>query len=117
VSVADLVRVNPRLIPLIAHDGAGFGGGLLSAGLLVGICVWCGRPSRSLWQALAIAGSRASGWAIGVHLVVGYTIAMHILPAVIGAVIFAVGMTLSYGPMTVGISSIVGESPASGIAR
>ena len=30
-----LDRVNPRLVPLIAHDRAGFGGGLTTAGLLV----------------------------------------------------------------------------------
>jgi len=36
------------LIPLIAHDRAGFGGGLCCTGLTVFFCVWCARPSRSL---------------------------------------------------------------------
>ena len=100
MSASDLARVNPRLVPLIAHDRAGFGGGLVSSGLLVGVCVWCAAPSRSLWQALAVAGATGFGCAIGVHFVVGYRNTMHLLPAVIGAMIFAVGMWLSFARMS-----------------
>jgi hypothetical protein len=32
--------VNPHLIPLIAHNPAGFGGGLVSDGLMVFLIVW-----------------------------------------------------------------------------
>jgi hypothetical protein len=95
----DLGRVSPRLIPLIAHDRAGFGGGLVSTGLLVGACVWCATPSRSLWQALAAAGVVGFGCAIGVHLVVGYRSTPHLLPAELGALVFAAGMALSFAPM------------------
>src|SRR5947207_1404628 len=35
-----IASVSPRLIPLIAHDRAGFGGGLVSTGLLIGLCAW-----------------------------------------------------------------------------
>ena len=56
LSREQLGAINPRLVPLIAHDCAGFGGGVATAGLLVLACVWCGRPSRSLWQALLLAG-------------------------------------------------------------
>jgi hypothetical protein len=49
--------LNPRLIPLIAHDRAGFGGGVFNVGFLVLACTWCGTPSRHLWQALAVAGA------------------------------------------------------------
>ena len=38
VTVADLNAANPRLVPLIAHDRAGFGGGLIAAGLTVAAC-------------------------------------------------------------------------------
>lgn len=95
LSPHDLSRVSPRLIPLIAHDRAGFGGGLVSTGLLVGICVWCAPRSRSLWQALAIAGAAGFGCAIGVHYVVGYRNTQHLLPAIIGALVFVAGMLLS----------------------
>ena len=47
-----LVEINPRLIPLIAHDRAGFGGGVATAGLLLLASVWSGALTRSPWQAL-----------------------------------------------------------------
>ena len=93
---ADQLRgVNPRLIPLIAHDRAGFGGGLISCGLAFGLVVWCGRPNRALWQALAVAGAAGFLCAISVHFWVGYTNAFHIAPAILGAAQFGVGIMLS----------------------
>ena len=85
VTVADLNAVNPRLVPLIAHDRAGFGGGLLSAGLTVSTCALFAAPSRRLWQALAGAGVAGFGAAIGVHLAVGYTDFAHLAPAIAGS--------------------------------
>lgn len=97
---ADYLRsVNPRLVPLIAHDRAGFGGGLCSGGIaLVGI-LWYAGPSRSLWQLLAVVGVIGFSCAIGVHFLIGYTDASHLAPAVAGAVLFAVGLFVSYRPM------------------
>ena len=58
---ADQLRaINPRLVPLIAHDRAGFGGGLVSCGIAFGLAVWFGRPSPALWQALAVKAPRVS---------------------------------------------------------
>src|SRR5439155_2617824 len=82
LTAADLHAINPRLVPLIAHDRAGFGGGLCCTGLTVFFCVWCGRPGRGLWQALGVAGAAGFGTAIGIHPVVGYTTASHLAPAV-----------------------------------
>jgi hypothetical protein len=95
VTVEELRTLNPRLVPLIAHDRAGFGGGILTCGLLVLGCVWCGRPSKSLWQALALAGTCGFGCAIGVHFRVGYTDVLHLLPAVTGSGLFLAGLILS----------------------
>ena len=94
VDPTELDAVNPRLIPLIAHDRAGFGGGIATAGFLTFAVVWFGRPCRSLWQALFIAG--IAGWttAIGIHPVIGYNDALHLAPAVVGAVLFLVGLML-----------------------
>jgi hypothetical protein len=90
-----LDALNTRLVPLIAHDRIGFGGGVASIGLLVlGLLRW-GTWSRSLWQALAIAGGLGFGAAIGIHGLVGYLDATHVGPAVAGAIVFAVGMWLS----------------------
>ena len=94
LTVADLQTVNPHLVPLIAHDRAGFGGGLFCCGSIVTACALFARPSRSLRQALALAGLTGFGAAIGVHVVVGYTDALHLAPAVAGAALFVVGLVL-----------------------
>jgi hypothetical protein len=90
-----LDAINPRLIPLIAHDRAGFGGGIATAGFLVFAMVWFSAPARSLWQALLIAG--VAGWAtaIGIHPIIGYTNMLHLAPAVIGAALYFIGLALA----------------------
>ena len=93
---ADQLRaLNAHLVPLIAHDRAGFGGGLISAGVALGLAVWCGRPGPALWQAVGIAGAAGFLCAIGVHFMIGYTDATHLGPAILGAAQFAVGFALS----------------------
>jgi hypothetical protein len=91
---AALDEVNPRLIPLIAHDRAGFGGGLASAGILVAMCAWYGSPSRAFHQALLLAGGAGFGLAIGVHYAEGYTNLVHLAPAFAGAGLFASSLAL-----------------------
>jgi hypothetical protein len=93
---SDLDSINPRLVPLIAHDRAGFGGATATAGLLTLASVWFAAPSRALWQALLVGG--IAGWtsAIGVHPIIGYTEPTHLAPAVIGALLFFVGLSLTH---------------------
>jgi hypothetical protein len=92
---AELDAINVRLVPLIAHDRTGFGGGVATVGLLVLGCSRWGTWSRSLWQALALAGLVGFGAAIGIHGLVGYVDASHVGPAAGGALVFAFGMALS----------------------
>jgi hypothetical protein len=99
LSPAELHRVNPRLIPLIAHDRAGFGGAILTTGITMLFAVWSGAPSRSLWQTLCLAGTIGFATAIGIHPIVGYTDFIHLAPAFLGAAIFYVGLALCYKPM------------------
>lgn len=94
IDAAGLHAINPRLVPLIAHDRAGFGGAIGSAGLTVLLCVWRGRASRSLWQALSLAAGAGFGAAIGVHFLIGYMEFSHLAPAYLGAAICAVGLVL-----------------------
>jgi hypothetical protein len=89
-----LDQVNPRLVPLIAHDRAGFGGGLTTAGLLVSLCAWYARPSRSFYQAVLMAGLAGFGCAIVVHYLAGYTNVVHLAPAFAGAAMFTASMLL-----------------------
>lgn len=90
ISRDSLNLLNPRLVPLIAHDRAGFGGGLVTTGALVLICTWFSPPTRAFWQALILAGAVGFGCAIGVHYVEGYTDPLHLAPAWAGAILFVV---------------------------
>lgn len=99
MSAADLHAINPRLIPLIAHDRAGFGGGICVCGIIVLFCVWCGTPSRSLWEVLCFAGVIGFSSAIGIHPIVGYNDFIHLAPALLGAIMFTTGLLLTYKPM------------------
>jgi hypothetical protein len=99
LNATDLQTANPRLVPLIAHDRAGFGGGVCCCGVTMFFCIFCGTPSRSLWQALLITGTAGFGSAIGVHFPIGYTSFTHLAPAYLGAVMFYVGMVLTFNRM------------------
>ena len=92
---AELRGVNAHLVPLIAHDRAGFGGALVSCGLAMFVCVLRARPSRALWQALALTGLAGFGTAIGIHPVIGYLSVSHVGPAVFGLVVFAAGLAMT----------------------
>jgi hypothetical protein len=102
LKVEELHALNPRLVPLIAHDRAGFGGAVCSCGAALFACVWCGKPSRSLWWVLALGGVIGFGTAIGVHPAVGYNDAVHLAPAVVGAIAYLTGLLLTFRPMRSG---------------
>jgi hypothetical protein len=88
----DLHAINPRLVPLIAHDRAGFGGGLLSCGLMVALIAWRARIDVALWQALLISGTVGFACALGIHISIGYTDLTHMGPAILGAATFVSGI-------------------------
>jgi len=88
----DLDAINQRLVPLIAHDRAGFGGGLATTGLLLLICAWYAPPTRAFHQAVLVAGIAGFGCAIGTHFIEGYLNPLHLGPAFAGAALFAVSI-------------------------
>jgi len=93
---ADQLRdVNPRLVPLIAHDRAGFGGAVFTMGLTTFLSVWFARPSRHVHEAVAVAGAISLATAIGVHGFVGYTDIGHLLPALGAALLLIFGLVLA----------------------
>jgi len=100
-TAAQLNATNPHLVPLIAHDRAGFGGGLASCGLTVLLMVWKTRPTLALWQTLLVGGITGFGCAIGVHFWMHYLIVSHLVPAGIGAVIYAVGIACLFPPQPI----------------
>jgi hypothetical protein len=95
VDAIDLNDLNPRLVPLIAHDRAGFGGAVCVLGMLVLAGAAFARPTPGLWRALATAGTVGFGMAIAVHPVIGYTDPVHLTPAVLGALMLAGGLALT----------------------
>jgi hypothetical protein len=112
LSADQLRAINPRLVPLIAHDRAGFGGGLCCCGATMFFCIWRGQASRGLWQALLLTGIAGFGTAIGVHPVVGYNSFSHLAPALIGAALFTAGIALTFpkmcGQLAANVSAIRG---------
>jgi hypothetical protein len=54
------------------------------------LAVRYGRASRNLW--LALAGVFGFSCAILIHPIIGYTNLMHLLPAITGCVVFAIGL-------------------------
>lgn len=95
VTRAALEAVNARLVPLIAHDRAGFGGGLTTTGVLLLACAWHARPSRAFHEAVLVAGAAGFGCAIGTHFVEGYLNPVHLAPAFAGAGLFAGSLVLA----------------------
>jgi MFS family permease len=98
ITPSELRAVNGHLVPLIAHDRAGFGGALISCGLAMFLAVLYARPSRNLWQALALAGLAGFCTAIAIHPVIGYMSMSHLGPAIAGACVFVLGMVMSLRP-------------------
>jgi dihydroorotate dehydrogenase len=93
-----LLAAHPRLVPLVAHDRATFGGMLLASGWVFLLpALWGFRNGSAwLWWTLLIAGLAAYAAAVGVHYAVGYTNPMHLLPAFTGLGLFSLGLGLSY---------------------
>jgi hypothetical protein len=85
---AELQRVSDRLIPVIAHDRAGFGGGLFSIGTILLFLVRHAPLTRSFVQIVAVIGVAGFGTAIGVHPAIGYTDFVHLAPAYLGGMAF-----------------------------
>jgi dihydroorotate dehydrogenase len=93
-----LGAITPRLIALVAHDRAGFGGALVSDGLaLLLASLWGFQPgARWLWWTFVAAGVPGFVAAFGIHLAVGYTNLWHLAPAIAALVFYLLALTLSY---------------------
>ena len=92
-----LHTAHPRLVPLVAHDRATFGGMLISCGVAVMLpAMWGFRRGESwLWWALMSAGSVAYIATMVVHSHVGYSSLKHLLPAYGGLAALWIGGLLS----------------------
>jgi hypothetical protein len=92
-----LVEANPRLLPFIAHDRAGFGGALAAAALaIITLSAWGWRRGNG-WVWWTLAGAAAAGFvpAVMVHMTIGYTDTTHLAPVYAGIAFTAVSLTLA----------------------
>lgn len=96
-TAATFEAVTHRLVPLIAHDRATFGGMLIASGLGVLLpALWGFRQGESwLWWTFCLAGPPAYLSTIGVHLFVGYTNLWHLAPVFTAFALYAAGLLLS----------------------
>jgi hypothetical protein len=76
--------------------------------LAVLLIAWKAPLTRALWQALLVGGLAGFGCAIGIHFPMGYLTFSHLLPAYLGAGLYALGIAClgtSGSPMKVGAPS------------
>ncbi|MER2108400.1 MAG: dihydroorotate dehydrogenase [Solibacillus sp.] len=102
MDMATLQAISDRLVPVIAHDRAGFGSALISIGILV-LCLslWGFRAGeRWLWYTLFIGALPAFSAGIGTHFAIGYTSFIHLLPLYFLALLYLIGLVLSYCYLT-----------------
>ncbi len=95
---ATLEHVNDKLLPLIAHDRAGFGGALFSNALaILAIALW-GLNQGECWLWWTLLGGGLPGFVavFSVHLMIGYSSFWHLLPAYFAFVIYVMGLILLY---------------------
>ena len=90
-------NANAHLLPLIAHDRAGFGGALASDGVgALLISLWgFRRGERWVWWTLFLAGLVGLVGGVYAHVAVGYLEFGHLLPLFVSAVVFAMGLAFS----------------------
>lgn len=93
-----LNAVNPKLIALIAHDRAGFGGALLCDAIaILIIALWgIGQGERWLWWTLLLGGAPGFYAGLSVHYGIGYVDFMHLLPAFVAVFLYIAGLILLY---------------------
>ncbi|QJD85368.1 hypothetical protein [Cohnella herbarum] len=98
VTPEQLDIANPRLISLIAHDRAGFGGALFSnAVMLLILALWgLQQNHRWLWWTLLAGGSPAFIAGLSVHYHIRYTDFLHLLPAYFAFALYIAGLILLY---------------------
>jgi hypothetical protein len=91
-----LAAANDRLLSFIAHDRAGFGGALVSAGVAVLLIAAWGwdRGQAWVWWCLLASGAVGFGAALAIHVGVAYTDFWHVAPIYAGIAFTATSLAL-----------------------
>lgn len=93
-----LAAVSRRLLPLIAHDRAGFGGALVATGVASGgVALWGFRRGACwVWWTVLLSGLPGLAGTLAIHVAVGYTDAAHLAPVALVGALYAVGLGASW---------------------
>ncbi|WP_078554034.1 hypothetical protein [Bacillus alkalicellulosilyticus] len=99
MTIEQIAAIDDRLIPLIAHDRAGFGGALISNGLLLFLLsLWGFREGqRWIWWTLFLGGLPGLIYGYGAHLLIDYMDHYHLSPVYLLIVLYVAGLYLSCG--------------------
>ena len=92
-----LQAANPRLVPFIAHDRAGFGGALISAAIaVILLSAWGWRRGESwVWWTLLLSAISGFGPTLVIHYRIHYTDLSHLAPVYVGVVLTATALILA----------------------
>ncbi|MGW6569416.1 hypothetical protein [Streptomyces sp. NPDC054975] len=92
-----LEAVNPRLIPFVAHDRAGFGGALMAAAVAITLLSAWGWRRGEAWVFWSLATAAAFGFlpAVVVHGAIHYTDFLHLAPVYFGILTTTTGLLLA----------------------
>ncbi len=96
-SLEGMTASNPKLLPLVAHDRATFGGMLIALGLawLLSLLWGFRKAEEWLWWSKLAGGAAFYAAVLGVHFHVGYVDLWHLVPAFAGAALMGLGLLLS----------------------
>ncbi|MFJ3583124.1 hypothetical protein ACIPPS_12965 [Streptomyces sp. NPDC090127] len=92
-----LEAVNPRLVPFVAHDRAGFGGALMAAAVAITLISAWGWGRGEAWVVWSLATAAAFGFlpAVLVHGAIHYTDFLHLAPVYVGILTTTTGLLLA----------------------
>jgi hypothetical protein len=92
-----LEAVNPRLVPFVAHDRAGFGGALMAAAVAIVLLSAWGWRRGETWVFWTLAAAAAAGFlpAVVVHGAIHYTDFIHLAPVYFGIATTTTGLLLA----------------------
>jgi dihydroorotate dehydrogenase len=90
-------NLNEKLIPVIAHDRAGFGSALFSVGLLVlTLSLWGFQEGSAwVWRTFLFGGIPAFAAGLLTHFYIGYLDFIHLLPAYFALTLYIGGLVLT----------------------
>ncbi|MBP1964769.1 hypothetical protein [Paenibacillus aceris] len=98
LTARQLAEWNEHLIPLIAHDRAGFGGALFSLAVAIAASALWGVNQGESWLWWTFLWGGTPGFAAGllVHFHIGYTDFIHLLPVYIAVLLYVAGLYLMH---------------------